>query len=612
MNRAAAFSVAIGALVIFAALSVWSAVENAPTNDETTHLTSGYVALRQLDFRSNPEHPPLAKMFAAVPLLFMDVWPDDRAAEGRRAAAEWKRSWDRVFSDPTEQWRLAWLFLFGRKDAALDAEDDPVMSDAEIVHAQSEFLNDSRAMFIAARLPIILLGLAGGAFVFLWSRELWGLGGAAASTVLYAFDPSIIAHSAVVTTDVALATLAVATLYFFWRAMDRATAGRIASFAIAFGVAMTVKFNGILLVPIIFILALFRWRERKRAAMLIVVAGVSSIAIIWAAYGFRFSAAVDGSAYFHTENVIRWWQVKHDLEELGPSATKSQEQWVRENANVNGSRALVQFAWRHHLLPEAYLHGIAYTGATTLLRSSFLNGEYSHWGFASYFFWTWLYKTPIPLLILTIAGVLVAWRQLPHGAVYLVVPAIFFFVAASSSGFNVGHRHVLVVLPFVYILCGSLGAMRRPASHWAIAIALLAVSSSVVFAGRPALMFGNHLAYLNEIAGGPRRGYIRINDSNFDWGQDLGRLGDWYRRNRITEPIALAYFGNADPRVYGIPFVGADPYAEPRPGLLAISTAELIGLVTPDDRDRWRQYLKRGNARLIGRAGYSILIYRTN
>src|SRR6185436_17737585 len=39
------------------------------TNDEVVHIPAGYRYLTNGDFRSNPEHPPLAKMWAAVPLL---------------------------------------------------------------------------------------------------------------------------------------------------------------------------------------------------------------------------------------------------------------------------------------------------------------------------------------------------------------------------------------------------------------------------------------------------------------------------------------------------------------------------------------------------------------
>jgi hypothetical protein len=42
--------------------------EDALTTDEPIHLTAGYTYLRFRDARLNPEHPPLLKLLAALPL----------------------------------------------------------------------------------------------------------------------------------------------------------------------------------------------------------------------------------------------------------------------------------------------------------------------------------------------------------------------------------------------------------------------------------------------------------------------------------------------------------------------------------------------------------------
>ncbi|HUP46897.1 MAG TPA: glycosyltransferase family 39 protein, partial [Thermoanaerobaculia bacterium] len=490
-------------------------------------------------------------------------------------------------------------------------------SGPEKAYEREDFLNDSKRMFAVARIPVLLLGLAGGLFVFLWSRQLWGAWGAAISTLLYAFDPSLLAHSSVVTTDVAIATCTVATLYFFWRTSQRLTAGNAAGFVIAFSLAQTAKFTAVLLVPVVIALALWHLVRHRRTGGrmlgLIAVAGVASIVVLWGAYGFRFAAAADGSGGFFTANVVREWQAKEDIRRLGPDAAEEQQLWARRSATAGGAKSLILVAKRYRLLPEAYLHGVAFAGASTVLRTAFLNGEFSSFGFATYFFWTFLYKTPLPAIVAIAAGLFFALRRRPAGIEFLLVPAAILLAVAVLSRFNIGHRHILVVMPLLYILAGSLGALwdRRRAVWIPVAGAVLALSSSIVFAGRPALMPGNHMAYLNEIAGGPRRGYVRINDSNFDWGQDLARLGRWVREHGVAEPIQLAYFGTADARVYGIRFRPASPVAPLRPGYLAISTVEYIGLYAPPaERDRWPRALERANAQLFDSAGYSILIFK--
>ena len=43
------------------------------TWDEGDHIFAGYESLKAHDFGFNPEHPPMVKMIAALPLLSLDL-----------------------------------------------------------------------------------------------------------------------------------------------------------------------------------------------------------------------------------------------------------------------------------------------------------------------------------------------------------------------------------------------------------------------------------------------------------------------------------------------------------------------------------------------------------
>src|SRR5215471_18124754 len=64
VNIAAATLIGIFCLQALLAIPRLSA-----TSDEVPHLASGYSYWKTADFRMNPEHPPLAKLLAAVPLF---------------------------------------------------------------------------------------------------------------------------------------------------------------------------------------------------------------------------------------------------------------------------------------------------------------------------------------------------------------------------------------------------------------------------------------------------------------------------------------------------------------------------------------------------------------
>jgi ribosome biogenesis protein Tsr3 len=61
-----ALAVASAAFAVLAARAAWV---DAPTYDEPTYVVSGLTALTRHDLRINPQHPPLAKVIAALPLL---------------------------------------------------------------------------------------------------------------------------------------------------------------------------------------------------------------------------------------------------------------------------------------------------------------------------------------------------------------------------------------------------------------------------------------------------------------------------------------------------------------------------------------------------------------
>ena len=63
-------AVLLVAAVPFVALALHQAHTDSPTFDEPVYIEAGLVAMLRHDLRFNDEHPPLAKVIAAVPVLF--------------------------------------------------------------------------------------------------------------------------------------------------------------------------------------------------------------------------------------------------------------------------------------------------------------------------------------------------------------------------------------------------------------------------------------------------------------------------------------------------------------------------------------------------------------
>jgi hypothetical protein len=180
---------------------------------------------------------------------------------------------------------------------------------------------------------------------------------------------------------------------------------------------------------------------------------------------------------------------------------------------------------------------------------------------------------PIAMLLLLAAGLVAARRLRREQAnLWVVVPPIFLvYVLSFHYGKDYGIRYLLPAFPFFLLLAGrgvdALLQRGRYAFH-AVAILLLwqVVACTVVTP--------HHLAYFNELAGGPDRARRLLLDSNLDWGQDLGRLKA-YMESHGLDRIQLGYFGHVDPRLYGI--VYNLPPSIPTPGRYAMSANYLAG-----------------------------------
>ncbi len=703
MERWIAWLAVIGCCGVFTALVVIHARVSSATYDETAHLPAGYSYLKWGDYRLNPVHPPLVKKLAALPLFTRNVWQfdvepsDDDLHPKERADNEkaLKRSWAVALNEQDAEWYFGHYFLYGKKLDALQrvGAKGPLSApnaarDADgawIAPLQkSDFLNDADDLLFWGRMPVMLLGVALALLIFFWSRQLFGLAGGILSLALFCFDPNFIAHSGLVTTDVGAALFFCATIYCFWLACLRLTFLRAASFAVCVALALVTKFSAVLLLPMIAILAAWKIFSRKpwltgagdnfelsarptKAVMcgaLLLIAALAALLVIWAMYGFRFSAAknperaaMDESAIVAERDELHTpgrFPIEHALRHVAAmkSAVQSWDWSSRpdgpgqddvkaamKNVTLGFRARVLLFASRYRLLPEAYLFGLANVEERGQIHYAFLNGEYSVTGFRSYFIWTFLLKTPLPALLAILVAVAVAARRREWRGtlLFLAVPVAVYWLATIFANLNIGHRHLLPIYPFLYVLCGALGAewdkWRVNSKPWVAAVALvwIAWSAFFVFAPsnkrdgwKPDTVQPHSLAYFNELAGGPHNGYLWLVDSNLDWGQDLKKLKRWLDENQITEPVNLCYFGMADPRYHGIAFVNMpDGYAlappiapEPRrltdarlPGYLVVSATNYQGATLSEaDRKVWQLFLK--DAKFVAQIGYSLFIFK--
>jgi len=672
----------------FACFVISHASHTSATYDETAHLPSGYSYWLWHDYRMNPEHPPLIKLWAALPLLRMQVWPS-RAAMSQQSASDTipltlqmaKETWASGLYSIDMQWRFGHCVLYGVRDEPLKRFNnitEPLLLPTTTVVEKKDFFNDADRLLFWGRMSIMLLGVLLAVMIFLWARQLYGLAGGVLALAFFCFDPNFIANSGLVTTDVGLTVFMFGAVYFFWRVCRRIKVTNIVPMLLFFGAAFASKYTAMLLVLMFILIGLGRifsaddwlagargrckFTTRKSKALvlcgLIAASLAAAYGMVWMAYGFRYSAAADPDqaalleqrvlppealsmrdpGHLPIERLVRRTASIRSLSSRFPQRPPEEEiQEAMGTVPLGMIDNMIMFAREKKLLPEAYLCGFAFARMNSFHRGSFLLGRYSNRGFWYYFPMAFMLKTPLLTLIAIGAALFFAFRRKEpwrSPVAFFLIPAGIYLLASMSSNLNIGHRHLLPVYPFLFVMCGGLAVEWMKWKHQqskkllaAVTIGAIAASSLVVFSPpwKPAVVFPHYLAYFNELAGGPRNGYRVLVDSNLDWGQDLKELMLWARRHRISEsePLNLCYFGMADPRYYQIPHIklpGGYGFEPPErgeesfdiakiPGYVAISATNLQGAYfSPQQRAYWREFLK--NATVVDTLGYSIFIYR--
>jgi hypothetical protein len=205
-------------------------------------------------------------------------------------------------------------------------------------------------------------------------------------------------------------------------------------------------------------------------------------------------------------------------------------------------------------------------------------------------------KTPIPALLLMLAGLAMAPRTRAARGPAIIVALMLALVMASSI--NRGIRHILPIYVPLSILAAlaAIALWRTRASCAVVALGVWLVVNS-------ALAHPDYLPWSNALAGAhPERLVV---DSNFDWGQDVLRLRDECRRRGITS-VHAALFGQADLRRIGMPAVEPIDELHAAPGWYAISES----IVLPAQARNRNAYRWLTEGREFVRVGRTIRLYR--
>jgi len=245
-------------------------------------------------------------------------------------------------------------------------------------------------------------------------------------------------------------------------------------------------------------------RSILRNALALIAIFAIAIALLWTAYGWRYSGR-PGDADVWTNPRVQ--------EVSGTVATQ-----------------LVPALESYRVLPEAYLHGLQDVLVESEIgRPSFILGHLYRGG--RWFYLPVAAAIKFSLVVLLLAVIACAslrfWRQRRRELLVLALPALLYLLAGITSGLNMGIRYLLPALPF-FILFAAAGAWELASDSRKLRAALVVALALQVASSLHA--FPNYLSYSNELWGGPAATYKHLSESDVDWGQSMKQAKSYLNR----------------------------------------------------------------------------------
>jgi hypothetical protein len=465
------------------------------TIDEAYHIAAGISYVRYADFRVNPEHPPLVKLWVGTLI----------------SATGFRLSNIRPFADKADERD------FAEQDVYLDNDFSSVQRRARI------------AMWILNGLLLIALAFA--------VRRAFGPGIALGTLLFLAIDPTVAAHLPIVMTDLPVSLLSATALALAVRAFQDWTSADLFACSVALGLSLATKHSApifLIFVALTGTLVAFAvpvsrpehsrlFRLAKLAAVV-----VGALIVLWGFYLFRFAESSTKREVFNRSLADKIGDVQSPAYRFVLTAMASS-----------------------HVVPRAYLWGFADTIRSGLEGRAFTLTAFGRSYFKTgprYFFpGVIALKLPIGLGILVLIGLFLFFaRQLPRDwsvglSTVLAASLLFFLVLALGSTYG-GIRHALPVVVLLSIFGGVAAKMAFVSKS---KLLKAAIATSFAAAAVSALPVSRPWEYYNEIIGGAKNGYLYFSDEGIDVGQRGKELAEYY--HRVLEPageVPLYAYGN--------------------------------------------------------------------
>jgi hypothetical protein len=383
---------------------------------------------------------------------------------------------------------------------------------------------------LTGRIFTILFSTLCAYLVYLWSTKLYGRLAGYFSLLLYIFDPNIIAHSRLITTDIFATGMILLSFYTFWQFYRQKTWPFALLSAAVLGFSQLAKYTSAYLYPLFLGVVIIQEIPIWKA----LIQNRKSVKI--------FKRTISGLKYILFYSLVSLIIINCGYL-FNRSFTPLKNYVFRSQLFQNIQTELSVFGEFPVPVPYPYLEGLDWVKERERTGHgygrNYLFGELRDAEkFNGYFIYAALLKVPIATQIFILGGILFL---IPPGKnnrflknePFLLAPILFFFVYFNFMfQAQMGIRFYLVIFPFLYILSGNwvknwfkLSPLKKYSIIGLSAFLIVSVAAA----------YPHYIPYFNEFVWDQKRAYKYLVDSNLDWTQ-----AHWYLEEyRAQHPEAI-------------------------------------------------------------------------
>lgn len=384
--------------------------------------------------------------------------------------------------------------------------------------------NSEVSDIISGRYVSLLAAILLSLVIYYWSDKLYGKNAGLFSFFIYLISPNFLAHGIFVSSDIFACLFMTLCLLYLWKYCREKKTKDFVLMSLFTSMALISKFSMVHLLLIIPALLILNFLFLKNGAE------------------HRRFLTRKGFLLFLSFLFINWFVISAAHLFYGMFLPLNDYHFM--SSTFAGIQSLFHFAGNYLFIPlpssyissmdaVMYFDHIGGGVPGSLNGPPYILGNNSVHGFWYYYFVVLFYKLPIPVLILIVLLLFVAFKKgfissFRKNEMFLLIPAIYFLIYMNFFySTQVGIRHIMIIFPLLYISFGSIFRYLMPrVSGYLLPLLVVFQMVSVSF------YFPHFLPYTNELIPDRKLAYKKIADTNICYGEGAVYLKKYLEKNK--------------------------------------------------------------------------------